>query len=68
MTDVCGLALTDLCRIALGVDRVVRAPPKLDPLLNLLASSHVTIEAAPLLDRLNSGVDGSSGFRFPFLG
>lgn len=59
----------DLWRILLaGVDKVVLAPPKLDPLLNLLASSHVTIEAAPRLDLRKKGVDGGSSFIFPFLG
>lgn len=65
------LALIDLLDLTflVGVDNVVRAPPKLDPLRNLLASSHVTIDAAPLLDLLEYGVEGgpSSDLKLPFL-
>lgn len=58
----------DLWRILrAGVDNVVLAPPKLDPLRKRLASSQVTIDAAPRLDRLNKGVDCSS-FMLPFRG
>lgn len=47
------------------MDKVVLAPPKLDPLRR--ASSQVTMEVAPRLDLLKNGVDGSS-FILPFRG
>lgn len=52
----------------IGVDKVVRAPPILEPRLNLLASSQVTMDEAPRLDRLKTGVHGSSGFTLPLRG